>query len=68
MTYRGYTVELRNVPEWCREGTEVFEYYKNILSRLNDQVRGAIIDIYGSLVWQEELEDYKARCEQEGWD
>lgn len=46
------------------ERKQVFEEYRRILANIQENARGAILDMYGNLVWEEPIEEYEARMEK----
>ena len=61
-------IELKLVPEYDNptddERKQVFEEYRRILANIQENARGAILDMYGNLVWEEPIEEYEARMEK----
>jgi len=64
------TGDLKNLklpPEYDnptdQECKQVFEWYRETLSRIQENSRGAILDMYGNTVWEEPLEEYQLRTE-----
>lgn len=64
------TRDLKNLklpPEYDNpadeEHKQVLEWYREALSRIQENSRGAILDMYGNTVWEEPLEEYEARME-----
>lgn len=60
--------ELNLPPEYDNptdeERKQVFEEYRRILANIQENARGAILDMYGNLVWEEPIEEYEARMEK----
>lgn len=61
-------IELKLPPRYDNptddERKQVFEEYQRILLNIQENARGAILDMYGNLVWEEPIEEYKARMEK----
>jgi hypothetical protein len=63
----GYLKTLKLPPEYDNpsdeESKQVLEWYREAIARALENSRGAILDMYGNIVWQEPLEEYEARME-----
>lgn len=61
-------IELKLPPEYDNptdeERKQVLEEYQRILANIQENARGAILDMYGNLVWEEPIEEYEARMEK----
>lgn len=61
-------IELNLPPEYDNptdeERKQVFEEYRKILANIQENARGAILDMYGNIVWKEPIEEYEARMEK----
>lgn len=59
---------LKLPPEYdnpsSEERKQVFEWYRETLARIQENSRGAILDMYGNTIWQEPVEEYEARMEK----
>jgi hypothetical protein len=45
------------------EDKEIYNHYINIMENLNKPCRGAVIDNFGNILWEESEEDFQKRLQ-----
>lgn len=63
MSLQALTDEL-NTPERTPANAEMFAYYDMVAKRISHKGRGALIDMAGRLIWQEDYDAWQLRIKE----